>query len=138
MTHPFNHQKVAALSFRFKSYVSRLLMPGYLRRAVLMCSLAAALDNKSEHRELAKKVCKELRIDGMCDVSALLAPMQWSSYIWKDIPDIDLATSAKGKNLTKAVAKIYTHLPKSMAYGTTRTMTDDIFSTLRAINTASA
>ena len=137
MTPTLNTAPAQTLSFRIKSYVSRLLMPSYLRRAVLMCSLAAALDNKHEHKDLAQRVCKELRLESTCDVNALLAPMHWSSYIWKDIPEIDLANSAKGKNLTLAVAKIYSRMPKTMAYGSARAMTDDIFATLRAINKVS-
>ena len=126
-----NSKKNTTRLARLKEAILHVLMPRYLRRAILMCSLAARLKKNTEHRKLAALVCKELNIDTFCDINAMLTPMHWSDFIWNDLEPIDL-DKCKGKALTQVVVQVFERIPPSLTYASERAMLDDIFRTIRA------
>ena len=120
---------------RLKCFLVSTLVPNYLRRAILMCSLAAVLTkvDRCEYEGLAAQVCDELSLDYAYGHAAMVSPMQWSSRIWAGLPPIDMGNQKKGPSLFAIAKQIFANVPRYLVYASDRIMLEDIYRTLRTI-----
>lgn len=120
---------------KLKCFVITRLVPAYLRRAILMCSLAATLTKaeRSEYEHIAEQVCNELSLDYAYGHAAMVSPMQWGSRIWAGLPPIEIDHQPSGKTLYDIATSVFANVPQYLAYSNKRTMLDDIFATLRVV-----
>lgn len=119
---------------RLKCFLVSLFVPRYLRRAILMCSLAALITRVDErdHAALAKNVCDDLDIAYVDNPLSMLFPMHFCALIWGEMPQFDLKASSKGVALNNTAQRIYDLIPQSLSYATSRAMHDDILTTIRS------
>ena len=126
--------KVSLQWTQLKCWLVGLLVPRYLKRSILMCSLAAVISgaNNKDYAVLAQSVTDELKLDHAYGTSAMISPMQWGSRIWSGLPPVDLEHEGRGRGLIELANATYASIPKSMIYSNRRSMRDDIFATIRA------
>lgn len=133
-TTPKTTSRTHQLLIQLKCFFVSLLVPRYLRRAILMCSLAALITRVDErdHAALAKNVCDDLDIAYVDNPLSMLFPMHFGAMIWGEVPQFDLRTSSRGSALTNTAQRIYDLIPQSLRYATSRAMHDDILTTIRS------